>query len=84
MIFLNKEQKVERIKEMLQSLAEENDHGGFNEFPQFCEHWLRENLHYLSNEGLNSLVSKIERNSELAISLRNPQGQIQLIKMGIR
>ncbi|MNW62107.1 hypothetical protein D3C74_402170 [compost metagenome] len=81
---MNKDQTIEQIKVMLDSLRIEHEYGGFSEYSQFCEEWLFKNLQYLSTEGLKKLATDINKTSQLAISFRHPEGQIRYIKLGIR
>ena len=75
---MTKEERAARLKDMLQSLGNEHQYScGFNEFSQFCEEWLADNLAYLSEEGLKNLMDNIEDTSALGITRRTPSPDFQ-------
>jgi hypothetical protein len=45
-IYLSKDEKVKRVKKMLEALNQEEENGGFNEYPQFCKEMLEKLIHF--------------------------------------
>jgi len=56
--------KDNKLYEMLRDLQNDNELGGFNEFPQFCEDFLFDAVEkgYLTTKGKKELKHEIENN----------------------
>lgn len=70
---MNKEEKIRTIRRMLVELTMESEfHGGFNELDQTESEFLRNVLlNYVSHEGLDKFMEKIEETSHSGVNRKS-------------
>ncbi|MFA5305970.1 MAG: hypothetical protein WC365_00835 [Candidatus Babeliales bacterium] len=64
---MTKGELVKTAVKMLYQLGREEEQDGFNEFPQFCEDYLRESIPKMTSVQLHELIKEIKTTSVIGI-----------------